>query len=546
MIVSFPDPQMRSELYSRTETVGADLRALDLVLRPVAVIHDGRELFGIHHNGSSDRCCLVVDADNHSLDLMLGFRSLPLNTTASRAPLSQAGVASYQFQEGEVKIPVFRWGDVRFARICQGCQDCQVCQGSLSYIVAPHPVSLSKEDARVLRECGASVENCQGEEEAAYIRLTPSSGTELVLQEFPDTTAIATRRLSDGKPVTEICAVPHYDHSVGELMERCGHAHIEEIGEHDTGSESLPIREFLSKPTAWLEFAQLASLRGSPSSIENSLHTAALRRARLVSFALGTIHRQPPRRGRVIATRKPRLVLLNQGGAREPIVRTEPKRWSRIPGGDVLVVGNPLRYLTTIIHHRSSYHMRSEAVDDFHSEEWRDRERYWLNDILFAGDRPRLHRGDLATFVLETGSPELVRTDVGSVKTNVTETETDSIRVFITHIESREDRLYVDGYRSAGGLTAVPIEQTDPRWLIRGGRLRWRPKPLNPGQLRAELERGHLPLVFRNRSQELTVVVSWIPRTYLAAPSPQHPESTREPGPQAPPVKGEQEARREG
>jgi hypothetical protein len=519
---------MRSELYSRTETVGSDLRPLDLVLRPVAVIHDGRALFSIDDNGSSDRCCLVVDAGHHSLDLMLGFRSLPLGTTTSLAPLSQAGVASYQFQEEEVAIPVFRWGDIRFARICQG----QGCQGSFSYVVVPHPVSLSSEDAGMLRDCGASVEDCQGEDTAAYIRVTPSSGTELVLQEFPDTTPIVTRHLSNGKPVTEVDAVPHYDHWVGELMERCGHAHIEEIGEHDTGSDSLPIREFLSKPTAWLEFAQLASLDGSsPSTVEDSLHAAALRRARLVSFVLATIHRQPPRRGRVIATREPRLVLLDQGGARDAIVRTEPNRWSRIPGGNVLVVGNPLRYLTTIIHHRSSYRMCSEAVDDFHSEEWRDRERYWLNDILFAGDRPSLQEGELATFVLETGSPEIVRTDVGSMKTNVTETKTDSIKVFITHVGEREYRLYVDGYRSAGGLTAVPIEQADPRWLIRGGRLRWRPKPLSPGQLRAELEQGHLPLVFRDRSQEMTVVVSWIPRTYLVAPSTQRPRWNQAPRP---------------
>jgi hypothetical protein len=330
---------------------------------------------------------------------------------------------------------------------------------------------------------------------------------------------LASRELGEGnRTATRISVLPYYDWSIGELMERCGSPRIERVDCKEVGGQRMPIRQFLTVPTARLRIAQ-SCLAGPGDAGTEAISTEALRSMRLLSFDLAKELPTETKAGKAGGALGIRLVLLDQGGAEEAVVRTEPRMWRPTVDRTALVVSNDIKFLTIVMNRGLTYHMRSEAVDDFRTDEWSSREHFVLNDLSFAGEKPSLAPGDLATFVLETGQPERVRSMMGSMMRVVTKPKVVSVRVFIAWARETDDgRLYVDGYRSTGGLTAVPVVETSPVRLLRGGRLRWRPRMLPPEALLRLAKAGRFPFVYEDEGGAINVAVSVMLPGRLAFP----------------------------
>jgi hypothetical protein len=164
----------------------------------------------------------------------------------------------------------------------------------------------------------------------------------------------------------------------------------------------------------------------------------------------------------------------------------------------------------------------SEAVEEYDSEKWRDQEGFHLNELGFRGKEPDLLPGDLATFRYESGIPERVRTSLGESMSTVSEHDLSSIHVFITYVEKTREGLYVDGYRSTGSMTAIPVDEIQADGenidIIRGGRMRWRPRTIRSKDLLGFAVQSS-PFVFRTQSGRTEVAVSILPPETLIIPN---------------------------
>ncbi len=512
--MSYPDPQMRSEIYWKSEDlVGEDalLNPSDLLYRPIALEAGRKRCFEVSSDGRSSKVALVSSFGKEGIGVILGFRAEPLENSHWTGPVRFDQNLVYDLPHPcKLEVPIFRIGRRRFVRICER---------SSRYLLVPMRPRLSRREEGLLHWTSVGSGAIH-----AWLPHT-EDGLDLVLQEFPDTVAVVTRSLGDdGAETTRIVTMPYEDWSIGELMGRCTRAHLETVRQMKVGGTSFPVRQFFLKPTAWLESALVVG-EGEQGEVildlRRSISTSLLKSSRLLSFVVAReLPTTPCWKHIAVDENPPRLVLLDQGGARGPVVRTEPRKWRSLPGGMGMAIANGLKYLTTVLCGGSSYNMRSEALEEFRSAEWRAKPRFMFNDLEFAGDRPCLAAGDLALFVFETGQPELVQTIAGRRMQVVSEARVARVQVFITHAhETEDDKLYVDGYRSTGGLTAVDFDQVDPVDLIRGGRLRWRPKEVSMKFLRSQAAKGRFPIVFSDRSSTINVAVSMIPNGYLVAPA---------------------------
>ncbi len=504
--ISFPDPQMRNERYWVTSEV-SELEPGSLLLRPMGLEIRETRLLEVGTDGHGSSVGLVVRACQEGIDILIGFRAVPIAPgELSPYRLKREPNLRVEIDGVGLEIPVFRAGKQRFVRICER---------SSSYLVSPSDPELSAEDTALLKGIG------EVDEEGSYIWLPFKKKVRLRLQEFPDVVCVATRCLRvDGTQETELRTLAYHDWSIGELMERCGSARLEKIGQVSLGTSPLPVRQFMTIPTARLELDHLAEPDEDGwvrSSFGRRVSTSVLKSARLMSFSLAGEFASPPRGSRVVGVQEERLALLDQGGADRPVIRTEPRRWRPTADGSAMVMSNEIKFLTMVMNRGSSYCMRSEAVGDFRSDRWISTKHFVLNELTFAGDRPVLATGDLALFTFETGQPELVMTGMGSVTSVVTKSRVVSVNVLITHVHE-DDRLYVDGYRCSGGLTAVPLGMLEPVSLVRGGRLRWRPRPITAQILQKLARKGRLPLVFEDKFGVSNVAVSLLPRAFLCFP----------------------------
>jgi hypothetical protein len=242
-----------------------------------------------------------------------------------------------------------------------------------------------------------------------------------------------------------------------------------------------------------------------------------LKDTRLLGFTIGKQFRSVPKNGEVLSEHEKRVILLDQGGATGPVVRTEPKKWKPLPDKTAKVIANGMKYLVSISNNDKTYYMRSEAVEEYRSDEWGKKSQFVINDLTFKGDRPLLAKGDLALFSYESGNPELVITSLGKTMSTVSKHETKTVRVFITYSEESEKGIYIDGYRSIGSLTAFPISDMTTVQQIRGGRLRWRPKKLDRDKLQRSPDTV-FPVAFEDKSSNIHVVVSILQPSYTVVP----------------------------
>lgn len=510
MLVSIPDPQMRNERYWVTSEV-SELEPGSLLLRPMGLEIGDKRLLEVGIDGRGSCVGLVVRACLEGIGILTGFRAVPIAAgETSPRELKREPDLRVDLDGVGVQIPVFRVGKQSFVRICER---------SSSYMVSRLGPQLSGEHRALFEGIG------EVDARSSYIWLPYTGKVRLRLQEFPDVVCVATRRLGvDGAQDTELKTLPYHDWFIGELMERCGSARLEEIGQLSLGASPLPVRQFMGLPTARLEFEHLVGSDEDGwvgSSFGRRVSTSVLKSARLMSFSLAGEFASPPPSSRVVGMQEERLVLLDQGGADRPVIRTEPRKWRPSPDRSAVVVSNEIKFLVMVMNRGSTYRMRSEAVRDFRADRWASSKRFVLNELTFAGDRPVLATGDLALFTFETGQPELVMTGMGSVMSVVTKSRDVSVNVLITHVREDEGgRLYVDGYRCSGGLTAVPLGMLEPVNLIRGARLRWRPRPITAQILQRLAREGRLPLVFEDKFGVNNVAVSLLPRAFLCFPAP--------------------------
>ncbi len=502
MELCYPDPKIRQELYWKERRVNdpGDLEGFEF--RPVSLEVGGKEIFEHDSNGSWSKVGLLVSCNQDSLCILPGLRTLPLGSPKGRE-LKPVGRTRYGVGDGEIELGLLLMDGVRLLRVC----------GLFSPFIVTAKQALSPSEKDLLQEVG----DLRMESHGISLWL-PFSRPEVRLQaqEFPDTVAVVTREAGkSGEVISSIGVMPFYHQRVGELMERCGRAHLQKTGRIKISGRKLPIREFYNKPTAWLNFCQLNDAKSWELSVCEKVSANTLERSRLLSFTLAReVERVPRTRGiKRIGQNQARLIMLDQGGATGQVVRTEPKRWK--PRGAGSIMANELRYLTEITTNRGTYKMRSEAVADFRSDKWRRKDQFRLNQLLFAGERPALEKGEIALFCFNIGQPEVIRTTTGTRMQVVAEPRTQSIDVYITHLEQKNGDLYVDGFRSIGSFTAIPLDQVNPTYLIRGGTLRWRPLKITHRFLE---QNSKFPVVFKDEKHTINVAITKKPSTHLIAP----------------------------
>jgi hypothetical protein len=495
----FTDPQLRNELFWKKTQINDKQDLVNLAFRPICMEIPGKD----RQIKKSLRTGIIVSSCQDGVCLLLGFRTLPIHEMNIHK-LCLSGNKTCDIGERKIELPILRLRKTEFARIF-GFND--------PHLLVPQKPNISSKENSILENIGKP----HIEKESVTIWLPYSDpNIKLRLLEYPNNLALITRELGNqGKLIIKPKLVPYHDHLIGRLMERSGSAHLEEIKRMKIGKKLIPVRQFFLRPTARLEFSQIVD--SGNLTIQDSISVNTLESARLLCFALARELEKDPKTKNVlkIGVNPERLVLLDQGGTTGPVVGTEPRKWKARSRGST--ISNELRYLTMITFQGTTYHMRSEAVADYNAGEWKTKDRFRMNDLLFAGQKPILEIGKTALFTKQRGQPEKIRTYTGTRLQVTVEPRTSRLNVYITHLEEKKNGdLYIDGFRSMDSFTAVPINQIDPTHLIRGGRLRWRPKAIQQRQLTEHID---FPIVYQDQTGTVNVAITRIPQRSIYTPA---------------------------
>lgn len=78
MFISYPDPEIRHELYWKRMEICSPTDLGDLAYRPVGLTVEGERAFEIGIEGIGTRAGIIVTLEEQGIGILLGFRAFPL------------------------------------------------------------------------------------------------------------------------------------------------------------------------------------------------------------------------------------------------------------------------------------------------------------------------------------------------------------------------------------------------------------------------------------------------------------------------------------